>query len=1209
MFRNEASDPRAALLDVIRQVRKRWRVKLAVRGAVGFIAATTVALIASAYALETLRFSAGAILTFRIVLLAVAAACAAWFLARPLMRKVSDDQVALYLEEHEPSLEAMIVTAMDAERAGRAHEMSPALVRKLVEAAVERAHHLDDGKRIEVVPVKRYGLAAGVVAIAALALFALGPVYLRHALSALLVISRDVEAAAPYRIDVTPGSATVPKGADQTITATLHGFEAAEATVFTRKSATDAYERLPMVKAENGAYDGMLFDLSEGLDYYVEAAGVKSPTFTLKVVELPYVKQLDLEYHFPSYTGLAPRTIEDGGDVAALGGTEVRLKIQPTMATKSGRVLMHDGSSSPLSLNADGTLAGSFKATTNGFYKIELDGPAGEKVAASPQYTIDILADQTPSVALSKPGRDTDATPVQEFAVEARADDDFAVKNLQLVYSINGGAEKTIALFNGSKPAPEVTAGHTFYLEELGVQPGDALSYYARAADNDAAAGPKTATSDIYFLRIRPFGKDFKPAQSMGGGGGGGGGAGGEVGALSQQQRQIIAGTFKVQRDRKTMGADKVKEALVVLALSQSRLKEQVQGLVDRMNSRLVAPDPAFKKIAELLPLAINEMKTAESKLQAMSAEQALPPENKALQILQQAEEEYELQVQTQRNAGGGGGGGGGAGSIAEDLAELFKIELDKMANQYETNQRSMQQSADQQIDELAEKLKELARRQEQELQRQRQMQAGGQNSRDARGSELQRQLAQQAEEAARQLERLSREQNRPDLQRAAREMQQAADAMRRAAASGDPGAAGQAAAAADRLRQVQRQLQGNQGQRAERDIKDAQRQAEEIQQEQRALTNEARNLSGAGAERQQRAQQLDSRRAELGKKVAGLENQLDRTAGEIAREARDASRKVQEAAGQIRDDKIKEKLNYVRQLADSPNPQAQQFTRELEQQLEGNLESLRKKLDEAAAAIGPNGRDRNADALDRARDLARGVDSFGRRLQERAEERAQNGRQQGQQGREGQQNQPGQQARNGQQGQQGQEGQGQQGRDGQQGQQGQGGQQGQQGQAGQQGGRGGQQNGGSRDGAYGGGDTDGAWRDGTGGWGSRRPWGEFNTEDVRQFREEARRFAAEGRQLRDALREQGIDPRELEEILRRLRELEDSRIYKNVEELLALQSFVAEGMKRFEFGLRRKVGEGDTRAIVTGAEEVPQEFRKLVEEYYRSLSRGRQQQ
>ena len=1005
MLRHDQGEPRAALLEVIRQVRHRWRVKLAIRGAVGFIAATVLALVASAYALEALRFSPGAILSFRIILFVVAAALAGWFLVRPLMRKVSDDQVALYLEEHEPTLEATIITAMDAERGGRAHEMSPSLVRKLVEAAIERVHHIEDGRRIEKENVRRYATAAAVVAAVALAVFTFGPAYLRHALSALLVISRDVEAAAPYRIDVTPGSATVPKGADQTISATLHGFDSGDAGVFTRKGATGDYERVPMVRGENGAYDGMLFDLAEGLDYYVEAAGVKSPVFTLKVVELPYVKQLDLEYRFPSYTGLAPRTVEDGGDVAALSGTEVRLKIQPTMATGSGRVVMHDGTSSPLTANPDGTLAGSFTASSNGFYKIELDGPAGEKVAASPQYAIDILADQSPSVALSRPGRDTDATPVQEFAIEARADDDFAVRNLQLVYSINGGPEKAISLFNGGKPTPEVTAGHTFYLEELGVQAGDAVSYYARATDNDATAGPKTATSDIYFLRIRPFGKDFKPAQSMGGGGGGGGGgAGGEVGALSQQQRQIIAGTFKVQRDRKTMGADKAKEALVVLALSQSRLKEQVQGLVDRMNSRLVTPDPSFKKIAELLPLAVNEMKTAEAKLQAQSAEQALPPENKALQFLQQAEEEYELQVQTQRNAGGGGGGGGGAGSIAEDLAELFKIEMDKMANQYETNQRAMQQSADQQVDELAEKLKELARRQEQELQRQKQLQAsrGGQSSGDSRGSELQRQLAQQAEEAARQLERLSREQNRPDLQRAARDMQQAADAMRRAAANGDPSAAGQAAAAADRLRQVQRQLQGNQSQRAQRDIQDAQKQAQEIQEEHRAIGNDARNLPASGAERTQRNQQLADRRAELSKRVAGLENQLDRTAADIAREAREASRKVQEAAGQIRDDKVKEKLNYSRQVTGSDNPQLQEFARTLEQQLDANFESLRRKLDEAASSLGPNGRDRNADSLERARELARGTDSLSRRTQERAEER-------GKQANAGR-NQPGQQ-------------------------------------------------------------------------------------------------------------------------------------------------------------------------------------------------------
>ena len=83
-----------------------------------------------------------------------------------------------------------------------------------------------------------------------------------------------------------------------------------------------------------------------------------------------------------------------------------------------------------------------------------------------------------------------------------------------MFYSVNGGAEKTINLFGGSKALPEVTASHTIYLEEMGLKPGDFVSYYAKATDNDAVAGGKTTTSDIYFVQIRPFRKDYKPAQS-----------------------------------------------------------------------------------------------------------------------------------------------------------------------------------------------------------------------------------------------------------------------------------------------------------------------------------------------------------------------------------------------------------------------------------------------------------------------------------------------------------------------------------------------------------------------------------------------------------------------------------------------------------------------------------------------------------------------
>jgi hypothetical protein len=210
----------------------------------------------------------------------------------------------------------------------------------------------------------------------------------------------------------------------------------------------------------------------------------------------------------------------------------------------------------------------------------------------------------------------------------------------------------------------------------------------------------------------------------------------------------------------------------------------------------------------------------------------------------------------------------------------------------------------------------------------------------------------------------------------------------------------------------------------------------------------------------------------------------------------------------------------------------------------------------------------------------------MGRRLQERADARAQ-------QGRDGRQ-------------------QGQQGQAGQQGQQGQSGQQGQQGQSGQrgQGGQGDRADGrGQADGQPGGGDTEGGFRDGPGGWGSRRPGDWFSPEEIRQFRDEARRWTGQGRELRDLLRQQNIDPRELDEILRRLRELEDGRIYRDADELLKLQTTVTEGLKRFEYDLRRKVGNDADRALVTGSDEVPPEFRKLVEEYYRSLSRGKQQE
>jgi hypothetical protein len=1016
-------------------------------------------------------------------------------------------------------------------------------------------------------------LTLGAVAVAAALLIVFGPAFLRHGLSALLVISRSAEAASPYRIDVQPGNVKIPRGADQTVTATLDGFTASDATLMFRSSPGAPYEPMPLVAGvEPGQFEVMLFAVEKPTDYFVQSNGVRSPTFSLEVVDLPTVDRLVLEYHFPAYTGLQPRIVEPGGDIAAMQGTEIRLLVTPTMATEGGRVRLNESEEMPLAVQADGNLTGAFTVAKAGSYRIELDGPQGERVNASPQYTIDVLADMSPSVSFAKPGRDTQATSVEEVFAEVRADDDFGVKQLQMFYSVNGGAEKTIPLFGGAKALPEVTASHTIYLEELGLEPGDFVSYYAKATDNDVVQGPKTATSDIYFVQIRAFRTDFRPAQSMGGGGGGGGGAGEQVGQLSQQQRQIVAATFNVVRDRAKMTAEKFRETTVFLTLAQARLREQVEELSEKMNSRLDVVDDAFQTIAEALPRAAKEMQTAEADLKGQRAKEALSPEQRALKLLQDAELQYELQVAMEN---GGGGGGGGGGQMANDLADLFELELDKLANQYEMQQRADMQTGDQQVDELMEKLKELARRQQQEAERQRRLAAQSQSGGGGGRGEQQRQLAQEVEEAARRLEQLTREQQRQNLQDAARQLQEAANAMRQAAANGATDGGAQASAALDRIREAQRRLEQNQSGRAERDVQEALRKAEELVNEQQDVAADVEALEQAGAARQSRAEAISSRKDTMDKAVADLQSQLEKIANEARRDDRDAARKLDEAAGSITDKRIREKIRYTRNTV---RGNANEYARAMEADIGANLQELQKKIAGAADAFGEaEQQDARERALDEARDLVRGMESLDQRLRDRA--------QQGRQGQEGQQGQQGQQGQSGQQGQQGQ--------GGQQGQQGQGGQQGQQGQAGQQGGSPSDGNADGRAGAYGGGDG--------------RNWGGggyYSPDDIRQFRRELREWQADAQALRRELTQAGIDPRDLDAVLRDLRALDNDQNFVDPRSLQTLHAQALDRLKQFEFGLRKEAEGANQPLSLSASDEVPAGFRTAIEEYYRSLAR-----
>ena len=180
----------AEILRIVQGARRRWRLRVALRGAALSGAATLGALFLSALLLERLRFDATAVLWLRGLTWGTLLASALWFLARPLGRSVGDRQVALYLEEHEPSLDLALVSALEADGDPGA---SPALVRRLTDTALQGARRVEGGLRVERPGLQKWGGALTALVVGAIALTLLGPAHLRSGLGALVLPLRAGE--------------------------------------------------------------------------------------------------------------------------------------------------------------------------------------------------------------------------------------------------------------------------------------------------------------------------------------------------------------------------------------------------------------------------------------------------------------------------------------------------------------------------------------------------------------------------------------------------------------------------------------------------------------------------------------------------------------------------------------------------------------------------------------------------------------------------------------------------------------------------------------------------------------------------------------------------------------------------------------------------------------------------------------------------------
>src|SRR5258706_15937619 len=258
------------------------------------------------------------------------------------------------------------------------------------------------------------------------------------------------------------------------------GFQARQVRLFARYKSTSKWEEAAMLPRSNGtAYEFLFAALAEPVEYYVEAAGIRSKQFKLDVIDLPSIKRVKVTYHFPSWLGMKDVVEDPGGDLRAVAGTVAELTVETDRPLKNGTVEMDDGSPISLEPGAGGALIAKVPIQKDGMYHFGAV-EQGQSVRLSEDYFIEARQDQAPTVGIMHPGADARVSPIEEVTVAVHADDDFALQGMDLHYSVNGAAEKTVSLL-ATKGVKSADGNTTLYLEDCKMQPGDVVSGYATA--------------------------------------------------------------------------------------------------------------------------------------------------------------------------------------------------------------------------------------------------------------------------------------------------------------------------------------------------------------------------------------------------------------------------------------------------------------------------------------------------------------------------------------------------------------------------------------------------------------------------------------------------------------------------------------------------------------------------------------------------------
>jgi Domain of unknown function (DUF4175) len=907
--------------ELLERVRARWRTirlfQAMVRAALAASTVLIVALIVAQWAARS-PFALAALAAASLLL---GLGAMAWAFA-PLRDPPSNARLARFIEEHVPSLDDRLVTAVDVVDS---LVPRPALTEPMLADAAARARVIDLDTILPGEALQRSGFQAAAAALLLIVVGAIASGPVREAWDATSLVLFPARVA----LEVRPGDAHLEAGMPLTIEARLVGNRAPVAAQVEIEDGGQ-WRAVVMTRDRAGSYRLELESITAPFTYRVAAGTLTSRAFAVTVARVPRVTRIDLDYTYPPTLGLKPRSEQDGGDIYAPSGTEVRVRIHTDREVATGRMILNGGKTLPFTSQSPTLWSATLKIVGDNAYRVALTDRDGRSNPGDTEYFIRMLQDRPPEVHITKPAGDRGVTRLEEVDIEAQADDDYGIERFELVYAVRGGAEKALSL-DVPRGATSVSARRTLYLEDLDVQPGDFVSYYVRARDVTRGSRSHETRSDIFFLEVKPFEQEFVLAESQSMSGSG---YTGTLDELVNGERQVIVATWKLDRRAQDAGGPRSEQDIRAVGRTQANLEARVEQTASSFReSTLRDPGrraPATPSASQTRPeedamtAAAEAMGKAAASLDALSTGEALSPEMRALNYLLKAQADVKRrQLSLDQSAAGAAGNN----NRNYDISTLFDRELRRQQQtSYETPRSGQTEAGPGALDAI----KELARRQDELLRRQQNV-ARAQMSPEELTRELeqltreQSQLRQLAEELERQMSpQRSGEPNqlsggdsdtRTETRAISEDMRQAASDLRRGSSSGAGTSGGRAL---EKLRELERRLQATRPDERRRALGDMQLEARQLADGQRQTASELsrvpqgdgsrdtlRRLAGDEERLADRARRLQAGLQQQAGAQAGPEKPGDKQGqaaiGDVAREFARLSERMQQSADQLR--------------------------------------------------------------------------------------------------------------------------------------------------------------------------------------------------------------------------------------------------------------------------------------------------------------------